>query len=102
MAYASMLLVVALYITGSLAIEKGHSVQDTFAEVKSKQVLKLNDDQVIGNKLIDESEIEDELMDDPVEEMIEELQVELRDPTTGKINTDLSNDIKICSNQRYN
>ena len=96
MTCASMVLVVTLAITGLLALEKGHSDQETFAEVKSKQVLELNDDSVIEDELIDESEIEDELMDEPVGERIDELHVELRDPTTGKKTQTLSNYINIA------
>ena len=79
MAWACMVLVTALAITASLAIKKGPSFRETFAEVKSKQVMGLKYQGFA--ELGEEGAIDDKLMDAPVEELIDELGLELRDGT---------------------
>ena len=91
MVCASMVLVLALAIYASLAIQGDSSLREIFAEVKSKQVVELRHNQVaeligepvIDDEFLDEHEIDYELMKGPTGELINK-GLELRGGTKNK------------------
>ena len=61
MTWSSIIFVVGLTFSTALAVEEDYSVQDTFIEVKSKQVVKLGD--------LGEEELSEELINEQVMEL---------------------------------